>query len=97
MHRGRGRARDSRAPDHVRGRGPSRARFAGPRGGHVTAPTPVPEKDPLAIGIGALGTGVGFGGASLTIVLLLVRLLQRTEISRYRERVRELDLTWGTG
>src|SRR5206468_7128573 len=54
----------------------------------LTAPTPVPEKDPLAIGIGALGTGVGFGGASLTIVLLLVRLLQRTEISRRSEERR---------
>ncbi len=62
----------------------------------MTAPTPVPEKDPLAIGIGALGTGVGFGGASLTIVLLLVRLLQRTEISRYGQSVSELDPIWGT-
>jgi len=62
----------------------------------VTAPTPVPEKDPLAIGIGALGTGVGFGGACLTIVLLLVRLLQRTEISRYGQSVSELDPIWGT-
>ncbi len=62
----------------------------------MTAPTPVPEKDPLAIGIGALGTGVGFGGACLTIVLLLVRLLQRTEISRYGQSVSELDPIWGT-
>jgi len=62
----------------------------------VTAPTPVQEKDPLAIGIGALGTGVGFGGACLTIVLLLVRLLQRTEISRYGQSVSELDPIWGT-
>ncbi len=62
----------------------------------MTAPTPVQEKDPLAIGIGALGTGVGFGGASLTIVLLLVRLLQRTEISRYGQSVSELDPIWGT-
>ena len=62
----------------------------------MTAPTPVQEKDPLAIGIGALGTGVGFGGACLTIVLLLVRLLQRTEISRYGQSVSELDPIWGT-
>jgi hypothetical protein len=62
----------------------------------VIAPTPFREKDPLAIGIGALGTGVGFGGACLTIVLLLVRLLQRTEISRYGQSVSELDPIWGT-
>ncbi len=62
----------------------------------MTAPTHVREKDPLAIGIGALGTGVGFGGACLTIVLLLVRLLQRTEISRYGQSVSELDPIWGT-
>ena len=62
----------------------------------MTAPTPVREKDPLAIGIGALGTGVGFGGACLTIVLLLVRLLQRTEITRYGQSVSELDPIWGT-
>ena len=62
----------------------------------MIAPTPVREKDPLAIGIGALGTGVGFGGACLTIMLLLVRLLQRTEISRYGQSVSELDPIWGT-
>ena len=62
----------------------------------MTAPTPVREKDPLAIGIGALGTGVGFGGACLTIVLLLVRFLQQTEISRYGESVSEIDPIWGT-
>ena len=62
----------------------------------MTAPIPAREKDPLAIGIGALGTGVGFGGVSLTIVLLLVRLLQRTEISRYGESVSEIDPIWGT-
>jgi hypothetical protein len=32
----------------------------------------------------------------LTIVLLLVRLLQRAELSRYGENVRELDPIWGT-
>ncbi|HVH10936.1 MAG TPA: hypothetical protein VM736_14160 [Gemmatimonadales bacterium] len=66
----------------------------------MTAPAPtsapVPEKDPLAIGLGALGSGVGFGGTCLTIVLLLARLLQRTEISRYGESVSEIDPIWGT-
>ena len=62
----------------------------------MTAPAPAHEKDPLAIGLGALGTGVGFGGACLTIVLLLARLLQRTEISRYGQSVSEIDPLWGT-
>src|SRR5256886_3485421 len=96
IHGGRGRAGDSRASDHVRGRGPSRARCVGPRGGHVTGPARGRERDPLAIGIGALGAGVGFGGACLTIVLFLVRILQRTEISRYGESVSEIDPIWGT-
>jgi hypothetical protein len=62
----------------------------------VTAPAPAREKDPLAIGLGALGTGVGYGGACLTVVLFLVRLLQRTEMSRYGETVSEIDPIWGT-
>ena len=67
----------------------------------MTGPAPAREKDPLAIGIGALGTGVGFGGACLTIVLLLVRFLQRTEISRYGDSVSEIEIDplwplWGT-
>jgi hypothetical protein len=66
----------------------------------VTAPPPrpasAPEKDPLAIGLGALGTGIGFGGACLTVVLLLARVLQRSEISRYGESVSEIDPIWGT-
>jgi hypothetical protein len=62
----------------------------------VTAPPPARDPDPLAIGLGALSTGVGFGGACLTIVLFLVRVLQRTEISRYGESVSELDPLWGT-
>ncbi len=64
----------------------------------MTAPPPpsVRDPDPLAIGLGALGTGVGFGGACLTIVLFLVRVLQRTEITRYGDSVSELDPLWGT-
>jgi hypothetical protein len=62
----------------------------------VTAAPPARDKDPLAIGLGALGTGVGFGGACLTVVLVLVRVLQRTEISRYGESVSEIDPIWGT-
>src|SRR3989442_3406189 len=69
MHRGRGRAGDSRAPDDVRGGGPSRARFARSSGGHV--------KDPLAIGLGALACGTGLGGGTIVTALVIVRTLER--------------------
>lgn len=60
-------------------------------------PLPLPrERDPLAIGLGSLGAGVGLGSTCLTIVLLLARLLQRTEMGRYGENVSEIDPIWGT-
>lgn len=62
----------------------------------MTAPSPARGPDPLAVGLGALASGVGLGGACLTIVLLLVRVLQRTDISRYGESVSEIDPIWGT-
>lgn len=56
---------------------------------------PAPEKDPVAIGLGALGAGGGLGGACLTSTLLLVRLLQRVQIGRAGQNVREIDPIWG--
>lgn len=52
------------------------------------------QKDPLAVGLGALATGVGLGGAAVTLVLILIRLLQHTEVGRYGESVSEIDPTW---
>jgi hypothetical protein len=46
------------------------------------------------VGLGALATGVGLGGAAVTLVLILIRLLQRTEVGRYGESVSEIDPTW---
>ncbi len=46
------------------------------------------------MGLGALATGVGLGGAAVTLVLILIRLLQMTEVGRYGESVSELDPTW---
>jgi hypothetical protein len=56
----------------------------------VTAPAP--EKDPLAVGLGALGAGVGLGGACITVVLGIVRALQRAEFRRYGNAISETAL-----
>jgi len=37
---------------------------------------------------------VGLGGAAVTLVLILIRLLQATEVGRYGESVSEIDPTW---
>ena len=52
---------------------------------------PESVKDPLAVGLGALGAGAGLGGACVTLMLLLIRVVQRVEIGRYGESVSELD------
>jgi hypothetical protein len=57
----------------------------------VSGGGPHPVKDPLAIGLGALGAGAGLGGACITIMLLVIRLVQRVEIGRYGESVSEVD------
>lgn len=48
----------------------------------MSTPTTVepPPKDPVAIGLGALGAGLGLGGGVLTVALVLVRAVQRTNI-----------------
>lgn len=46
------------------------------------------------MGLGALATGVGLGGAAVSLVLILIRLLQRLEVGRYGESVSEIDPTW---
>ena len=46
------------------------------------------------MGLGALATGVGLGGAAVTLVLILIRFLQRHEIGRYGESVSDIDPTW---
>jgi MFS family permease len=57
----------------------------------VTGGVPQPAKDPLAIGLGALGTGAGLGGACITLMLLVIRLVQRVEIGRYGVGVSDVD------
>lgn len=52
---------------------------------------PESAKDPLAVGLGALGAGAGLGGACITLMLLVIRLVQRVEIGRYGQSVSELD------
>jgi hypothetical protein len=52
---------------------------------------PEPAKDPLAVGLGELGAGAGLGGACVTLMLLVIRVVQRVEIGRYGESVSELD------
>ena len=47
------------------------------------------------MGLGALATGVGLGGAAVTLVLILIRFLQRLEVGRYGESVSDIDPTWG--
>jgi small basic protein len=42
----------------------------------VNDATPLPTKDPLAIGLGSLAGGIGFGAASLTTAQILVALNQ---------------------
>ncbi|MGH7613189.1 MAG: hypothetical protein ACREMW_03970 [Gemmatimonadales bacterium] len=37
---------------------------------------------------------MGLGGAVVTLVLILIRLLQVTEVGRYGESVSEIDPTW---
>jgi hypothetical protein len=46
------------------------------------------------VGLGALATGVGLGGAAVSLVLIVIRVLQRMEIGRYGESVSEIDPTW---
>lgn len=46
------------------------------------------------MGLGALATGVGLGGAAVSLVLIVIRVLQRMEIGRYGESVSEIDPTW---
>ena len=41
---------------------------------------PAPQKDPVAIGLGALGSGLGLGAGVLTVALVLVRAVQRTNL-----------------
>lgn len=48
----------------------------------------------MAVGLGALATGVGLGGAAVTLLLILIRVLQVTEVGRYGESVSEIDPTW---
>lgn len=57
----------------------------------MTSPRPASIRDPLAVGLGALGAGVGLGGACITLMLLVIRLVQRVEVGRYGESVSELD------
>jgi hypothetical protein len=57
----------------------------------VSGPQPASITDPLAVGLGALGTGAGLGGACITLMLLVIRLVQRVEIGRYGESVSQLD------
>ncbi|HKW40271.1 MAG TPA: hypothetical protein VJN39_03385 [Gemmatimonadales bacterium] len=57
----------------------------------MTGGAPHPAKDPVAIGLGALGTGAGLGGACISVMLLVIRLVQRVEIGRYGEGVSDID------
>jgi hypothetical protein len=52
---------------------------------------PESAKDPHAVGLGALGAGVGLGGTCITLMLMVIRFVQRVEIGRYGESVSELD------
>ncbi len=57
----------------------------------MSSPHPASIKDPLAVGLGALGAGAGLGGACITLMLLVIRVVQRVEIGRYGEGVSEMD------
>ncbi len=37
---------------------------------------------------------MGLGGAAVTLVLIVIRILQHMEVSRYGESVSDLDPTW---
>lgn len=60
--------------------------------------TPLPTKDPLAIGLGSLGSGVGFGGACMTAAQIFLALnQQRFEVLGYYTLTAGLITAVGVG